>query len=66
MSDRNENHTATITIAADAVAGMDDDSVAVALVPRLGQFNEWDVSRSDEGLITVNYRSVSRGDSRPV
>jgi hypothetical protein len=59
-----EQNTATVTVQADAFAGMDDDSVALALRPKLGQFNDWDVTRKGDA-ITVKFSSVSRGDSRP-
>lgn len=53
MSDKN---TATVTIAAGPVAGMDDDSVALAVRPKIGQFNAWEVTRDGDETVTVEFR----------
>lgn len=55
MADLADN-TCTVTIAAGPVAGMDDDSVALAVRPKLGQFNAWDVTRDGDKTVTVEFR----------
>lgn len=59
MSDQN---TATVTIAAGPVAGMDDDSIALAVRPKIGAFNRWDVTRDGDETVTVEFRSESAND----
>lgn len=49
------DNTASITISAGPVAGMDDDSVALALRPKIGQFNAWNVSRDGSKTVTVEF-----------
>lgn len=65
MADQSSN-TASVTIAAGPVAGMDDDAIALAVRPRIGAFNRWDVTRDGDKTVTVEFRNESVGDSRPV
>lgn len=58
-----DDRTFTVTVPAAQVAGMDDDAIAKAVRPSIGEFNRYDVEHNgDQVTVTGRVHQVTVAD----